>query len=57
MRARVLVSRDLGPRLGLVAGPTMWVVPLGDPDGLTVLPMGRLGPVPAWWGATAGLRI
>lgn len=57
VRLRGLVGMELGEHLAVVAGPTMWGVPLGGAAGLTLLPVGTIGPVPAWFGGTAGVRF
>lgn len=55
LRARALFGVSVARRLSVVGGPTFSVVPIGDPDELTFMPI-LPGDLPAWPGATIGMR-
>jgi hypothetical protein len=57
VRGRAMLGLQLLPRVAVVGGPTLSVLPLGEPDDLTLLPTAEMGTVPFWPGLTLGVRI
>jgi hypothetical protein len=57
VRSRALMGVELLPRLALVGGPTLSVLPIGEPDDVTRLNTFEVGSLPLWPGLTLGIRI